>query len=167
MSDFSDIAARLAVAQAVYKTVAEYVSTKQDDNLRAEFDRAVLQAYDQTGAKSFDVKIGDAAVGTVSVRKSKEKEESSLYVEDKESFDKWLLATGVGHQEITYRNDEVIDYFLSTGEEPDGATINITRVPEQVTGTTLKIDTNKVADALAGGLPQAVSNLLTGGTDED
>ena len=165
MEEFNELMAKVAIAQAVYKTVAEYVSTKSDDNLRAEFDRAVLEAYDQSGAKSFDINIGNATVGTVSVRKSKEREECSLSVYDQAAFEKWLLNTGLGHTEIVYNENSVIEYFTNTGEMPEGASIDLVRIPEQVTGTTLRINTDKVADALAGELPQAVSNLLTGGNN--
>lgn len=165
MQNFNDLMAQVAIAQAVYKTVAEYVSTKSDDNLRAEFDCAIAELYDSTGAKSFDMKIGNATVGTVSVRKSKEHEECSLSVTDQAAFEKWLLKTGLGHTEIVYSEDDVIRYFTNTGEMPEGANIDLMRIPEQITGTTLRVDTNKVADALAGELPQAVSNLLTGGNN--
>lgn len=163
MTSYKELMAQVAIAQAVYKTVAEYVSTKSDDNLRAEFDRAIAELYDSTGAKSFDMKIGEQKVGSVSLRQSKEKKEYHLDVTDLEAFEDWLIKNGLGHYKVAYDRDTVIGYISKTGEEPDGATVELVETPAQITGTTLKIDTNKVADAMAGELPNVVSNLLTNG----
>lgn len=163
MDTYKDLMAKVAIAQAVYKTVAEYVSTKSDDNLRAEFDRAIAGLYDATGAKSFEMKIGEQKVGSVSLRQSKEKTEYHLDVTNLEQFEDWLLENGLAFQKVEYDRDSVISYLLKTGEAPEGATLEKVTVPAQILGTTLKIDTGKVADALAGELPQAVSNLLTNG----
>lgn len=159
--EFTELMAKVAIAQAVYKTVARYVSTKGNDSLRAEFDAAIMDAYDQTGAKSFDMKVRGIKVGSISVRKSKEKEEINISITDKESFDGWLLDTGLGRQVVEYDQEAVIEYCLKTGEIPDGASIMTCLLPERATGTTLKIDVDKVAAACADQLPAAVSNLLT------
>ena len=163
MDTYKDLMAQVAIAQAVYKTVAEYVSTKSDDNLRAEFDRAIAGLYDATGAKSFDMKIGEKKVGSVSLRQSKEKTEYHLDVTNLEQFENWLLENGLALQKVEYDRDSVISYLLKTGEAPEGAALEKVTVLPQIMGTTLKIDTKKVADAMAGELPQAVSNLLTNG----
>ena len=51
---------------------------------------------------------------------------------------------------------------------PDGCeavTVATPAQPEHPKGTVLRVDTQKVAQALRGNLPQAVSALLEGGAD--
>ena len=153
--EFKELAERIVILQSLAKIVNNRVSTKNPASDRAEFDRQILDLYEQTGAKSFEVPCG-----TVSVRKTKEKQETALTVHDKEMFEKWLLDNNLGHREVVYDTDAVIDYCAHTGEIPEGADLETYFIPEQVLGTTLKVDENKVADALQGKLPD-ISRLLT------
>lgn len=84
-----DAAARLAVAQAVYKAVAGAVSTKSDRNLRAEVDGETMALYEMYGLKSRDIKIGGAKVGTMSVLT-----ESRPQVVDATAWERWKVDTG-------------------------------------------------------------------------
>lgn len=84
-----DAAARLAVAQAVYKAVAGAVSTKGDRNLRAEVDGETLALREMYGVKSRDIKIGNVKVGTMTVLT-----ESRPQVVDAEAWERWKVDTG-------------------------------------------------------------------------
>lgn len=153
--EFKELAERIVILQALAKIVNAQVSTKNPASDRAEFDRQILDLYEQTGAKSFEVPCG-----TVSVRKTKEKQETALTVHDKEMFEKWLLDNNLGHSEVVYDTGTVIDYCVRTGEIPEGADLETYFIPEQILGTTLRVDENKVADALQDKLPE-MSKLLT------
>lgn len=169
---------KLAVAQAIYKVVAAQVSTKDKGNLRGQVDAEMLADYEANGNRTRDVRVNGQIVGTLSVKKSKPKPAiaaevvSHAAVEDLDRFNDWLWRS---------EPDKLIDYIFAnaddfaawwldlTGELPDGCEIvHITvpgepAVPEQVTGTTLKVDEYKVADALKGELTGAVAALLTEG----
>lgn len=154
--EFKELAERVVILQALAKIVNAQVSTKNPDSYRSKFDDEILELYEQTGAKSFEVPCG-----TVSVRKTKEKQETALSVHDKETFEQWLLNNNLGHREVVYDTDQVIEYCVRTGEIPEGADLETYFIPEQVLGTTLKVDEYKVADALQAKLPTEISKLLT------
>lgn len=60
--------AYFAIEQAIYKMVAEDVSTKNVGNLRSEVDDHYLDLYRSTGAKSFAVRLNGEEVGVASIK---------------------------------------------------------------------------------------------------
>lgn len=163
---------RLAVAQALYNTIGAAVSTEDPDSLRGRLDREARDRYERDGVKSRDVLIGGQKVGTWSVKVSKAVEESvdvRAVVDDWAEFEEWLLGNGLTMAAFIKR-DEVLDEFLqwildALGEVPKGCITTETLHPARAagySGTTLRVDTKAVADALKGALPGVVAGLLTG-----
>ena len=154
---------QLAVAQALYKAMGEVVSTKDPDSLRSRADEEYLRLYAETGAKSFDVRIGGEKVGTMSVREPKRSAESvKLVVDDREAA-KMALGDFVSAYIDANLQDAVQWVFDSTGEVLDGCTaLRVGGTVGEPT-TALRVDPQKVSDALRGELPAAVQMLLEGG----
>lgn len=149
---------QLAVAQAVYKSVAGIVSTKDADSLRSMCDADTIANYASTGAKSYDVRLLGEKVGTYSVRVNKAKKVSTLAVEDQDAYMAWCADNG-----FVLTDDKRAQQWLDqTGEVPDGCTVLVDEQPERVAGTTLKVDERKVAEVMGGELPAAVRGLLEG-----
>ena len=161
---------RLAVAQAVYKAVADIVSTKNPDGMRAQADAELMDAYTQMGVKSMDLRVEGQKVGTYSVTMAKavpEKQSARLDVEDHDRLVRWLKADPEALDSLMemYADQYAQALFAASGEVPDGcdaATVVTPAQPEHAKGTTLRVDARKVAQALKGNLPQAVSALLEG-----
>lgn len=148
----NDIAKRveqLAVAQAVYKLAAEQVSTKEPGNLRAEVDMHYREMFEQTGAKSFEVRIGGEKVGTYSVRTTNPSTKVWLKVTDNRALMAWCEANDALSVEPDMRRVESI--FGETGELPDGCEVEATPTPGgEYAGSSLRIDPEKVNHALGG-----------------
>ena len=164
---------RLAVAQAVYKAVADIVSTKNPDGMRAEADRQLMDAYAQMGVRSMDLKVAGQKVGTYSVTLAKavpEKQAARLDVTDHGELVRWLKEDPDAMDSLIemYADQYAQALFAASGEVPDGceATTVVTPAqPEHPKGTTLRVDVHKVAEALKGQLPEAVAGLLEGSQD--
>ena len=156
----------IILAQALFNALGKMVSTKSTYNMRFDDDQNLLELYESTGAKTFDRRINGVKVGTSTIKVEPEKSKFMLNVVDQDAFEKWLLETGMGRQEIVYNEQEIFDYFTCTGEEPAGARIGQCIIPEHVTGTTLRIDTQKVFDVMEEKLPQNVMALLEQGEEE-
>lgn len=75
---------RFAVAQALYKAVAGQVSTRTEDNLRAEIDRASVELYAATGGTVRELVVNGAKVGEV-----RAETKSGWRVTDPEAFEAW------------------------------------------------------------------------------
>jgi len=159
---------KLAVAQAFYKRAAEAVSTKDPDSLRGQADEFYRGMYEQTGAKSFDVKLLGRKVGTYSVVTTKARdggERVELKVTDVDAYMSWALLHGY----FSVDEDAVREHFESSGEVPDGCeavTVSVTGAPGgEFKGTKLVIDPQAVADALGPALTDAGTVLLMEGGD--
>lgn len=140
---------QLAVAQAVYKLAAEQVSTKEPGNLRAEVDAHYREMFEQTGARSFDVRIGGEKVGTYGVRVTKPETRVRLKVTDSRALMAWCEANDCLRVDPDMRRVESI--FGETGELPDGCEVEATSAPGgEYAGSSLRIDPEKVNNALGG-----------------
>ena len=163
---------RLTVAQAVYKAVADMVSTKDPDSLRSRADADMLANYERMGMKSVDLRINGEKVGTYSVKVSKPTTSTTrtrLVVDDSEEAYRWAVRSATDEFEdwCIANIDRFCQYALDEfGEVADGAhvvTEETDAQPERATGTVLKVDPPKVAHALGVQLPYAVAGLLEGG----
>ena len=170
MDELNDIQ-RLAVAQAVYKAVSGVVSTKDEDSLRSECDRVLVEQYERTGAKSYDVSLNDQKVGTYSVKVSKAKSATERTVLVVDDWNAYLneCCTHLWHSAESYliaASSEILDaYFTETGDVPTWAHTETHRAPAEpprVTGTTLRVDTVAVAEAMGPMLGERVMGLLGG-----
>ena len=174
MDKFNDVE-KLAIMQAIYSTAAGYVSTKDPDSLRCNVDRAYKELYDATGAKSFEVKINGAKVGTYTVRLSKPKpseEKVTFEVDSYEELAKWVY-DGLSDLAVRFVSMHLKEfaewYFDDTGELPDGCSLKTTVTAEEqpaYTGGLFKVDAGAIAEAV-NSLPEAsVKALLLGGDDD-
>ena len=143
---------RLYVAQALFMVMGDYVSTK-GDGLRSECDQELLAAYESDGIKSLDAKVAGKKVGTYGVTVAKEKTTTGLRTTDLDALTEWACDHDLMCAEA---------YFAETGEGPDGCEAYTETVPEHAKGTVLRIDPQKVAEALGASLPSAVAGMLTG-----
>ena len=160
---------RLAIAQALYNMAGKLVSTKDPDSLRSEVDASFKELYEQTGSKSFDVKVNGQVVGTYSIRFSKPKESEThveLVVDDNDGLYRWFLhsdmQTAAHYVSLDLR--KYAEWYLQeTGELPYGCRLDKTITPateKEYIGGLLKVDQKKVAEAVSGMLPGGVFGLL-------
>lgn len=169
---------RLAVFQALYNKIGKEVSTK-GNSLRARADEYFYDMYQQTGAKSYDVKVLGETVGTYSLRFKKPTQ--AEVVKELQVTDFIELAQYFDKAEDAYEIDMIKNYveldleayakwyFEQTGECLPGTEFVgrfIEGHPKQYDGGVLKIDAMKVAQACEHGQLQGVSQLLLGGGDE-
>lgn len=166
---------RLVIAQALLKTVTKYTSTKNPDSLRSRADADMLGNYERMGMKSVDLRINGEKVGTYSVKVSKPTTSTTrtrLVVDNSEEAYRWAVHSATDEFEdwCIANIDRFCQYALDEfGEVADGAhleTDTMAAQPERATGTVLKVDVPKVAHALGGELPVAVSGLLENGDDD-
>lgn len=94
----ADAFERLAVAQGVYKAVAQAVSTKSDHNVRAEADDALADLLTTTGTDRVKLRVRGHDVGTLSVRYAKANHEPQ--VDDPEANAAWLAENGEDTYEL-------------------------------------------------------------------
>lgn len=161
---------RLAIAQAIYNHLGKLVSTKDPDSLRAQADREYKALYEQTGAKSFDVRVNGEKVGTYSIKVSKAKpaeEYKDLFVTDKGELLNFIAALP-----MTFLDQFARDYYkyfaewylTKFGELCDGCVVDTITTPATepaYMGGTLKVNAEDVANAI-NGLDIGIYGLLEG-----
>lgn len=165
---------QLAIEQALFNKLGADVSTKSHDSLRGMADEEIVGNYRAMGAKSYDVHVNGSKVGTYSVRLSKEKpqqESKRLVVKDPYAFDAYVKeqATDETLEYVHLMMQNFAEFMLeSYGVICDGCEIveeTIPAQPSQVLGTTLRVDADKVADAINGYLPTTIAGILGDGTN--
>ena len=171
---------QLAIEQALYSKLGEDVSTKNPDSLRGMADEEIVGNYRTMGAKSYDVHVNGNKVGTYSVRTSKEKPQEKkkrLIIKDPYALEKFIednINQCIKAEEMPYAElyaqamaQNFAEYVLEVyGELPDGCEIVTDTIPAQpshVLGTTLRVDADKVADAISGYLPTTIAGILGSG----
>ena len=172
---------RLAIEQALYSKLGEDVSTKNPDSLRAQMDEAFISSYRASVAtglsnKSNNVFVNGEKVGTYSIRENKGKDAQTVQrfeVADDAALDAWVRgedAQPFWDGYITSHRSQFAQWYFETmGELPEGCEMAERTIPAQPTtigGTTLRIEADKVAQALKGYLPTTFGGLLGGGADE-
>lgn len=100
---------RLCVAQALYKAIASAVKTRTPGNLRAMLDAELVRMYEQTGAKSFDIK--DDYGTKIATASSTVK--GGWEVTDPDAFDGWRRESGF------LADRQVIDWGVLTDEQEE------------------------------------------------
>lgn len=153
---------KLAIAQWAYKKFAGLVSTKDPDSLRGQADETYRELYDQTGAKSYDIKIAGDKVGTYSLKVAKAKDEPRVIVEDGYMFARWVYENHLDH--LFKVDQKALDkLFYDSGELPDGCTVVNVHTPEHVSGGTLRIDERKMDELYAHAvLATQLSKMIEG-----
>lgn len=161
---------RLAIAQAVYSELGKLVNTKDPDNLRGEADAHYKALFEETGAKSFDVRVGNEKVGTYSVRVSKPTPtitRKELNVTDEDRLLCWANTqdTELVYQFISENLEDFAHWYaLYTGEIPKGCELVEVIEPgrdAEYIGGVLKVSADKVANVVRG-LNIGISGFLEG-----
>ena len=169
----TDDEAMLVVIDTISKKLSEQLDTKNPNSLRSRVDERRRLLYEQTGAKSSDVRLLGEKVGTYSIRMSKPKESSQderFEVEDYEALAKFVIAECADYAMQYISNDLAafaVWYLDYTGEMPEGCTLKkyvTPAVEPQYMGGTLKVDAGKVAEVVRrdAQLNAAFGSLLGG-----
>ena len=155
---------QLAIMQSLFKILAEKVSTKDPDSIRSQVDEHLLRSYEVTGAKSYDLNINGKKVGSMSVSVSKETSKNVVDLTDPEAFTIWIEDNpDLCQWYADEHGQEFAEWVMSqTGELPDGVAGRTVITPPAVKGTTIRVDPDKVANALGNQLEPVVAGLLAG-----
>ena len=151
---------QLAIAQALYKSVAAYVKTNDPDNLRGQVDAEYRRLFVETGAKSFEVRIDGVKVGTYSFAEKKSRVSRHLCW-DEDYFDE-IMEWAIENDCVSLDESKVFDHIDDTGELPPHCGVDEYCYPTEYTPS-FKVDVEAVKEALGTGLPAAVHGLLEGG----
>ena len=160
-SQFNELE-KLTIAQAIYKVVAEAVSTKSPDSLRSAVDERILNSYRTDGVKSRDVRLDGKKVGTYSVRTKQARTDLIPRVENIDAYKAWIVENMEQVIDYVARDSKFLDSIVRDGEIPSGVTVEEMHYPEAAIGTSLKFDVEKVAQVMGDGLPVAAAGLLEG-----
>ena len=89
----SQIFEQLAVAQAIFKTAANMVDTKNDESLRAEATQRLYEMYQDTGVDRVKLKVGGETVGYLSIVFTK----AQPKIINDFAYNNWLVSNDLGH----------------------------------------------------------------------
>lgn len=159
---------RLALMQAVYSALGSELSTRGGKNgapnVRTRANEYLTELYLTTGADRVSLEVNGAKVGTFSLSFTKPKDEVEPYVDDHRKFVEWLRTTDGGLDALTRLvNGEpqlVLKAATYDGELPDGCSTRRVVEPPRIKSQTLRVDAEKVANALGGQLQGAVLEVL-------
>lgn len=162
----ADDVARLALAQALYKKVANLVSTRDPESLRWQFDREILANYAESGAKSGEMRIGGEKVGTWSVVKGEPSSTRHWKVRDEDAVLDRLDA-----DDLRYFAKEHMDYLIEwmedNGLEVPGLYHEDVRDPEKPPRVAIRLnDPDEVIETARRTLPPDHMRALLGGDTE-
>ena len=170
MTDDTNGLARLALAEAIIKAAREMTNPRGGahgaPNLRTECDARLREMYEESGTDRQRVTVNGQQVGTLSARVSKPQRVTSLAVTDLDALAAWLKSDdgdGYLRQVIAKAVPDITELCLSDGVVPDGCAVVEHEEPAHWLGTTLRVDKQKVAQALGPQLPQAVAGFLAEG----
>ena len=161
---------RLAVAEAMKKALEDATSPRGgkhgEPTMRTEADDAMREDFERDGTDRRRISIGGVQVGTLSARVSKPERGTRVVMQYATDLVEWLR-TSDGGADALFRlvtdaktRESVIAAATADGELPDGCRVIDYERPARWMGTTLRVDTRKVGEALGAGLPEAVAGLL-------
>ena len=169
MTEQNDSLAKLALAEAIIKAAREMTNPRGGahgaPNLRTECDDRLRRMYEESGTDRQRVLVNGEQVGTLSARVSKPAQVNQLDVLDFDALRAWLKGEDGEEyldQIIAKAVPEVMELCMADGVGPDGWAMVGHTEPSHWLGTTLRIDKEKVANALGSQLPQAVAGFLAG-----
>lgn len=147
----------LVVIDTIDKKLKEQLDTKNPHSLRSRVDERRRQLFEQTGAKSSDVRLMGEKVGTYSIRMSKGQESRTgerFEVDDYEALAKFVVDQCADYA-MSYVSADLAAfaawYLDYTGEMPEGCALKKYATPAvepQYIGGTLKVDADKVAEVV-------------------
>lgn len=133
---------KFIVAQSIYKRIGKELKTGEVGNARWRFESALEDGYRATGAKSFDLRIGDVKVGTASRTVRRVQPKPSLEIVDEESFRKWTI------ENLSAFYQDILAHCIKTGEVPDGCAPMTFDATEKASWTLRGLDMDDVAKAV-------------------
>lgn len=169
MDDKNDRAdlARLAVATALERRIKDYTDPRGIDNARTRVDERARALYEESGVTQQTITINGQKVGVVSARVSKPSSRLMPMVTDVEAFVRWLRTTDGGllalERLAASSPKQILAESMAEGEVPDGVVVTAADEPARWLGTTVRVDADKVAEALGPELQGTVTRLLEGG----
>lgn len=159
--------AYFAIEQAIYKMIAEDVSTKNVGNLRSEVNDHYLDLYRSTCAKSFAVRLNGEEVGVASIKGAaprRQKPSTAVVVTDEDA----LIANddddfnGFITQYVRAHIGEIAKaYYAETGELLDGLDVMDYEPPVEPAkpSVSIRIYEDRVADVVGA---QALGGIVHG-----
>lgn len=159
--------AYFAIEQAIFKMIAEDVSTKNVGNLRSEVNDHYLDLYRSTGAKSFAVRLNGEEVGVASIKGSAPRrqkpstavvvtDEDALIANDDDDFNDFIT------QYVRAHIGEIAKaYYAETGELLDGLDVMDYEPPVEPAkpSVSIRIYEDRVADVVGA---QALGGIVHG-----
>lgn len=157
---------RVAVAAALEKQLKKVLDSRAVDSTRAEVDDELRDAFERDGVDRKRIIINAKEVGTLSLSMTKPRHGVEMRVEDEAELAGWLRSTDEGLDVLSLIvldgqvRDAIVKAANRYGFLPDGCRMVQVDEPARIKGTVLRVKPEKVAEALAGELPQAVTGLL-------
>lgn len=153
---------QMAVAQALYKAVAEHVRTGDPDNLRGKLDAEFRQAYEDTHGMRYEVEVAGKPVGSYVFTRKEGKTRTSLAwdPDHEDEVVDWAYDNGF----VMLDEGAILKHIEDTGELPPYCEVDVFE-PRATLVPQLRIDVEKVKEALGEGLPSAVGGLLEESND--
>lgn len=160
---------QLAIKQALFKVLADDVSTSKRGNLRARIDETYKDYYRMSGGKTYDVNVDGMKVGTFSVVAKEPEPKAEVYIIDAHAYGDWVrdddsVANVVVEWMLAdHKRAEAFARYLVelTGVVPEGCETYVAQGEPKLT-TRFVVDPQKVAAALGNALPSTIAGLLEG-----
>lgn len=163
--------AYFAIEQAIYKMIAEDVSTKNVGNLRSEVNDHYLDLYRSTGAKSFAVRLNGEEVGVASIKGAAPRrqkastavvvtDEDALIANDDDDFNAFIT------QYVRAHIGEIAKaYYAETGELLDGLDVMDYEPPVEPAkpSVSIRIYEDRVADVVGAKALGGIVHGMLGG----
>ena len=152
---------RLAVITAFGKAVKQ-----AEKQVREDVDAQMRDDFMAFGVTQKQLSVNGQKVGTISARMSKPKVGKYPMLKSAPEFVEWLRTSDGGldtlNRLVSIKPDLVLEAAVADGELPDGCEMVERFEPPMMTGTTVRVQTPKVIEALGNNLGAAAAALLTG-----
>lgn len=153
---------RLAITDAFIKACKD-----EQKKIRSEVDSETIDLFYASDVTQRTITLNGAKVGTISVRRTEGKQGKEPAIEDAKAFAEWLRTSDGGldtlNRLITLKPELMLEAATADGELPDGCKMIERYEPAVVTGTTLRVQKQKVIDALGAQLDSGIRGILAGG----
>lgn len=160
----NDDLAKLAVANAMTSALGSVTSQRDPDSIRSRADLHLHEMFENDGVDRIRIRVNGVEVGTLSAKVTKPKVGVETVVLNYEEFIEWLRTSDGGRDTISRlvaaMPAKVVEMATVDGELPDGCAVRDVCEPPRFGGTMLKVNKEKVAQALGAELPNAVIGLL-------
>lgn len=157
---------KLALSVAMEKALKKINNQRDPHSLRSQMDNELVAAYMTDGTDRRRVMVNGQGVGSYSLTFTKEKKGVEPYVDNYDEFAEWFALTenlGYLHQLVNKCLKDALSIATSQGEIPDGVAMRQVEEPPSIKGTTLRVDPEKLQQALGPQLQSSVMGLLTAG----